>query len=432
MPSASPVAPSVYYIPLFTNPPRNASRFDNLTKTVRLPFFLILISPSILCASAIRIGFKDAEATARGNAFTATADSPAAVYYNPAGLTQIDGQAISGTAYVIKLESDYTSPSGATSTDLKREFKPVPQLYYAFSPEDAPWAFGLGAYAPFGLATEWPGSSDFATLATKSELTTYDVAAVLAWELAPGLSIGAGPVFHQAEGDLRRDLSPVNEYHFEGDGEALGFSAGVRWQPTKRHAFGLTYQHHYNVHLKGTTGLSNTPFASQEAKADFQFPEVVIAGYSFRPAPGWNLEINVDWTNWDRVNELAIRTAAPLSAPPQPFNWRSSFFYDAGVTREFANGLSLSAGYTFAENSIPDSTYNPAIPDSDRHILSFGFGYQYERLAFQLGYQYAFSPDRTVDGSPASFPGSFPGGQTGDGTYRNRYHAISSSLSYEF
>ncbi len=392
-----------------------------------LPLFLVV--PSLLSASAVRIGFKDAAATARGNAFTATADSPAAIYYNPAGLTQIEGQAVSATGYFIQLESDYTSPLGAT-TSMKREFKPVPQLYYAWSPEGGPWAFGLGMYAPFGLSTEWPGTSDFATLATKSELTTLDVAAVLAWEIAPGLSLGAGPVFHRADGDLRRDFTPVNEYYFEGDGEAPGFSAGIRWQPSERHAFGLSYQHHYNITLKGTTGISGI-LPSQRANADLQFPEVIIAGYSFRPAPGWNLEVNVDWTNWDRVNQLEIDTAPPL-ASTLPFNWTSSFYYNLGVTREFTNGFSVSAGYTFAENSIPDSTYNPAIPDADRHIFSLGLGYKYQRLAFHLNYQYAYSEDRTVQGSPTAPLGSFPAGQSGDGTYRNRYQALSTSFSYEF
>jgi long-chain fatty acid transport protein len=398
---------------------------------VRLPLspLLLLIAPSLLYASAVRIGFKDAEATARGNAFAATADSPAAIYYNPAGLTQINGQAITATAYAIQLESEYTAPGGGT-TSMQREFKAVPQLYYAWSPEGRPWALGIGAYAPFGLSTEWEDTSDFATLATRSELTTLDLAGMLAWEITPALSIGAGPVFHRADADLRRNFTPVNEYFFEGDGDALGFSAGLRWQPSERHAFGVSYQHHYNINLKGTTGIAGL-LPSQRADADFQFPEIVIVGYSFRPSPEWNIEVNVDWTNWDRVNRLTIDTAPPL-ATTQPFNWRSSFFYDLGVTREFSNGFSVSAGYTFAENSVPDSTYTPALPDSDRHIASLGFGYKHDRFALHLNYQFAYSPDRTVEGSPSAPPGSFPAGQSGDGTYRNRYHAISTSLSYEF
>src|SRR5690606_22425230 len=125
---------------------------------------------------------------------------------------------------------------------------------------------------------------------------------------APGFSIGAGPVFHRAEADLRRNFTPANEYFFEGDGEALGFSVGLRWQPSPRHAFGLTYQHHYSVKLDGDTGIDGL-LAAQDARARLQLPEVIILGYSFRPAPGWNIEVNLDWTNWDRVNALSIDTA---------------------------------------------------------------------------------------------------------------------------
>src|SRR5205085_7298167 len=39
-----------------------------------------------------RIPNQDAAAIARGNAFVATADNPTAMYYNPAGISQLDGQ----------------------------------------------------------------------------------------------------------------------------------------------------------------------------------------------------------------------------------------------------------------------------------------------------------------------------------------------------
>src|SRR5213083_2807851 len=45
--------------------------------------------PTVSFALGIRIADQDARATARGNAFTATADNPSAIYYNPAGITQL-------------------------------------------------------------------------------------------------------------------------------------------------------------------------------------------------------------------------------------------------------------------------------------------------------------------------------------------------------
>jgi long-chain fatty acid transport protein len=396
-----------------------------LQRTI-LRWLVIFSAPLALHASALRIGFKDTEAISRGNAFTATADNPSAIYYNPAGLTQINGQAFSATAYFIQLESDYTSPLGAT-TSLKKEFQPVPQFYYAWSPANTPWAFGLGAYAPFGLSTQWAPSSPLASLATESVLKTYDIAAMAAYEISPELSVGAGPVFHRADATLKRQ-TPFGEYFFKGTGRAIGYSAGIHYKPTPRHAFGLSYQHQHKITLDGSTGIVGA-IPDQPSQGDLQLPEIIIAGYSFRPTPAWNLELNLDWTNWDRVNQFAIRTAPTLPSPAQPFNWRSGFNYDFGITRSFANGLSLSAGYVYAENSVPDSTFTPAVPDVDRHIFSLGGSYKYQHLTLLLGFQYAYSADRTVTGSPSSL---FVPGQSSDGTYRSRFQALSTSFIYAF
>ena len=42
-------------------------------------------------ANGFRLPDQDAFATARGEAFVATADNPSAIYYNPAGITQVEG-----------------------------------------------------------------------------------------------------------------------------------------------------------------------------------------------------------------------------------------------------------------------------------------------------------------------------------------------------
>ncbi|MFA6285968.1 MAG: outer membrane protein transport protein [Opitutaceae bacterium] len=393
-------------------------RFNPSRSPVAVIAFVLMVAPVALFGSANRIGFKDADATMRGNAFAATADTPAAVYYNPAGLTQLDGQAFSATAYVIQLDTDFSGPVGAAK--MKRETNVIPQFYYAYAPEGKNYAFGLGGYSPFGLSTDWGSASVLSPLTTKAEQTTYSLAAVGAVQITPTLSIGAGPVFQRAETTLSRQTG-FGEYTFDGDGNALGFNAGIRWQPAPEHAFGLSYQHHYTIKLDGTAGIAGA-VPTQSANTDFVFPEVIIAGYSYRPAPGWNLEFNLDWTNWDRVNALSINAPAPLNAA-QAFNWQSGFFYDFGVTRTFNNGFSVSAGYTYAENSIPDSTFTPAIPDSDRHLFALGGNYRTGGLKLSLAYQFGYSPDRTVSGSPLGLA---------DGTYQNSTHAIAASVDYKF
>ena len=51
----------------------------------------LLCAPSTLYASGLRIFDQSASATGQASAFTAQADDASAVYYNPAGMTQLRG-----------------------------------------------------------------------------------------------------------------------------------------------------------------------------------------------------------------------------------------------------------------------------------------------------------------------------------------------------
>jgi long-chain fatty acid transport protein len=51
----------------------------------------LFCSSTIAFADGFRLPDQDAFATARGEAFAATADNASAIYYNPAGITQLEG-----------------------------------------------------------------------------------------------------------------------------------------------------------------------------------------------------------------------------------------------------------------------------------------------------------------------------------------------------
>ena len=252
-----------------------------------------------------------------------------------------------------------------------------------------------------------------------------------AWKLTPDLSIGGGPVFHRISASLSRAILPTpgTDFNFTGNDTAVSFNVGLRWQPAPEHAFGLTYQSSYSSNLEGAvTFAPSPPFPAGPIRAtsNFVFPEVVIAGYSYRPAPDWNFEADVEWMNWDRVNSIVVQNA-PLPPETILLNWNSSYFFDFGVTHQFSNGLHASLGYTYAQNSVPDSTFNPAVPDANRQFIGAGIGGHLGKFDAQLTLQYGWAASRTVVGSPVSLAG-----QSADGTYFNRTYAIAFSLSRHF
>lgn len=386
---------------------------------------LTLLSAAPASASGTRVGFKDAFAMGRGNAFVATADNPSAIYYNAAGLTQLKGLRLQASDYAVSLSSKYSGAGGTASLDDKRQS--VPQFFTTWHPADVAWALGFGVYAPFGLSTEWPAGSPLRTFALKNQQTFIAYNFSAAYQVSPTLSLGAGLTYNRVSTDLRRALGvfgPTDLFRFHGHGDSFGFNLGALWQPAKEHSFGFSYQHHTSVKLKGTT--DTIPLISGEpSNATFVFPEVLLVGYSYRPTPEWNFEVNLDYTNWSRLNTVTINKAS--GAVPLAFNWASGLFYEFGATRYFSNGWNVSAGYLYTENSTPDATYTPAVPDSNRSFYSLGVGYTSAAYAVNLAWHYADGGTRTVRGSPPSLIGA-----TADGTYKNSLNALALSVEMRF
>ena len=396
----------------------------------------LIALPSASLALGIRIVDQDAFATSRGEAFTATADNPSAIYYNPAGITQLDGTRAQYGVYAITLDAS-VNPAlpGAKDLDTNFEYQAAPQFYLTYKSPSHPVALGLGIYAPFGFGLEYPDDAPFRTLARKGRIQYLSFNPVFAIEITKTLSLAVGGSINHGRAKLARGIVTAgDEFQFRGDGVGYGFNAGLLWKPHPMHSFGLTYRSATSIDFSGHSRVRipsfkvATPFgpfkvpefdSENDADLDFQFPQTIIAGYSFRPTPDWNFEFDLDWTDWDSLNTLTLRQSGGNIAIP--FNWESSFLYEFGITRYLPHGFSLSAGYIYSENSVPNESFNPLIPDTNRHIVSAGIGQTGDRLSWNLAWQYAYGPHRRIDN-----------GTLANGDYSFKSTAVTFSVGYKF
>jgi long-chain fatty acid transport protein len=259
----------------------------------------------------IRLFDHDAFATARGRAFVATADNASAVYYNPAGLTQHEGHNTRAAFSVLAADSDFKSPAGRRES-LEDDWVLLRGFFYSYSPSNSPLSLGVGYYLPFGVSMEWPEDGAFRMAAIEGEVRYHTINPVIAWQVHDTLSIAAGPTLNYARADVRRGVcSSTDELKFVGDDYGFGFNSGIRWQPRVRHSFGVSYRSGTTMELEGrsTVEPASSMFPRQSASAELPFPQVITAGYSFRPTPAWNLEVNVDWTVGDRVSTPVLEQA---------------------------------------------------------------------------------------------------------------------------
>ena len=382
----------------------------------------LVLLPGTAFALGIRIVDQDAFATARGEAFTATADRPSAIYYNPAGITQLDGTQAQYGVYAITLDAS-VNPAlpGAKDLDTKFEYQAAPQFYLTYKSPTAPVAMGLGIYAPFGFGLEFPDDASFRTLAKKGRIQYLSINPVFACEITKTLSVAVGGSINHGRVKLARGIvTEGDEFLFKGDGVGYGFNAGILWNPHPMHSVGLTYRSATSIDFSGHSRVRIPGFDSEsDADLNYHFPQTIIAGYSFRPTPDWNFEFDVDWTDWDSLNTLTLRQSS--GNVPLPFNWESSCLYEFGVTRKLPRGFSVSAGYVYSENSVPNESFNPLIPDSNRHIISAGIGQTLDRFNWQLACQYTYGPHRTIDN-----------GTLADGDYSFKSTAVTFAVGYRF
>jgi len=406
------------------------------------------IAPLTLWANGMRLVSQDAFASARGEAFVATADNPSAIYYNPAGITQLDGNELRAGIYGIYLDPSYRPPPGAQNAGntyhLDYKLAAVPQFFYTHALKSLPLSLGMGIYSPYGLGVSWPQDTGFRAVATEGSLMYVRMNPVVALKLGPTFSIAGGVTVNYAKIELEQGLRafevPPNIFRFKGDGWSVGYNVGLRWQPHEKVSLGATFRSSTKITMDGQTEIEQQPVIRPQtlpAQADFEFPLGFAFGISYRPTPKWNLEFNADYTDWSSFGTTTIRQQGTTQFGVQQdilvaLNWKPSWLYAFGVTRYFDNKWHVSAGYVFNENSIPDDYYTPLAADLDRHFFTIGVGRKGKRFDLDLAYQFGYGPARTVTGStPSSQPAQFAG-QTADGRYDFISHAVLLTVGMHF
>lgn len=407
---------------------------------IAVAMFVVLTVVTSARGAAFDLPDQDAFVIGRGMAFAATADNPSAIYYNPAGLVQLEGNNLHAGIYGIYLDPSYKNPNTGQTFDNQLKYHAIPQFYYSYGRTNWPVTLGLGVYSPFGLGVIWPQDTGFRTIAMEGRLFSETINPVVAIKLFPWLSIGGGVMVNYGKIKLTQGLTPTpgnDLFQFDGDGWNVGYNLGVLWHPYKKLSFGGTFHSGTTMNFHGQTETifpplyPNTSPHFSSANSAWKFPIKAIVGVSYRPTSKWNLEFDADYTHWSALASVNLNQSSPpvfmASTIPITLNWESSWYFEWGATRYFDNGWHVSAGYIFNENSVPDSNYTPLVADLDRHFVSIGLGHKGKNLDFDVAYQFGYGPTHTVSGSAPS-----AAGQTANGDYSFISHAIAVSVGWHF
>lgn len=168
----------------------------------------LLMGSSVTWAQGYSVYEQSACMTGRGGAGVAApcADG-SAIYFNPAGLS-FDKKVIGLGGTMINPYGDFTDNTTKQVSTLSNKWYPVPNFYFTM-PFHKRVAFGVGVFAPYGLTTDWPVTSQGRFLGYKSVVQGVYVQPTVAFKLNEKVSIGAGVdiTYLNVELNQRVDLS---------------------------------------------------------------------------------------------------------------------------------------------------------------------------------------------------------------------------------
>lgn len=388
-----------------------------------------------------------------GNAFTAIADNPTAIFFNPAGLVSLSGIQVEGGVSMVAPSFGYTTtiPGSSAATDVSGEDEIfwVPNFYATYRVHDRA-ALGIGVYAPFGLGLSWPESVDVngtslpwpgRTSVRHIELQTMFITPTAAIKLHDRIYIGGGLSIVKGAVTLERNIAapggdPADDVllKLSGDDVSFGATAGLLIKAVPRLLnVGFTYRGGTTLSFGGSGvfrdrngGRSGISASLQQrlrdgrVRADLTLPHTFSFGIAAFPTERLTVGVTLDVVTWSSHEEMRIQFLDdPELTTAEPKNWRNTVAVRLGAEYEVVKNLPVRLGFIFDQSPVPNTTVGPELPDADRYEVTVGIGYSWMGFRADLAYLMMFTGDNdTAPTAPIT------------GQYRSSSHVVGLSLAW--
>ncbi len=452
-------------------------------KTLRLSLLIaIILSISIgsLFAGGFALSGIGSKAISLGGAFRGMANDPTAMYWNPAGLGFMEHSMINLSGAGIMPVTEFTNTTTQPGFDpdkltATKKLWLFPNLY-ALKGGECKFKYGLGVYVPYGLGAEWDAfdlysittmpvgannlpitwAEGFEEKELMSSIGMVDIHPTFSYMFSDKFSAGFGvsvmygmieiktirPNAIAALGYMYPTFYLPTAMELEGTGMGYGGNLGIMFKPVENLSIGISGKIPIDVNLSGELKLRtymNSVLAQgapqvvafdTDADATMKLPADIGMGWSMQVNPNWNLNMDVTYTMWDRLDKVVIEfeddmqtQAGPVSESEMVMNWENTYRVSVGTEYRWP-GLALRAGFFFDETPIPDGSLTPILPDTgDKYSANVGWSYNLGKFIIDLNYEHMFFKEREIVV------------QTADnmiGTYNNAVDAFNFGLTYPF
>ena len=408
-----------------------------------------MIFTTPLATQAAGFALIEQSGSGMGNAFaggSAIAEDASTVYFNPAGMTYIEGTQLVGALHLIKPSAEFNNngsiagagkPLGGTGGDAG-DLAFIPNAYFKMDFNDS-IKLGIGVNAPFGLKTEYDSGWIGRFQALKSEVKTVNINPALAFKVNDQLSLGFGVSVMWAQATLTRAVNfgaaGEGSVKIKADDWGFGYNLGAIYQVTPDTRIGMAYRSKVDQHLEGDAtfnrpiGIPNAGAAADGAiNASVSLPENFSFSAFSKLDDTWDVMGDITWTHWSRFKQLTILRSSGALLSNTNENWDNSMRYSIGANYHYSDSIKLRAGLAYDQEAVNDDFRTARIPGNDRKWLALGANWKASpNSSVDVGYAHLFISDANInDGRSGAANGTLKG------TYDGSVDILSMQYTHNF
>lgn len=414
--------------------------------------------------SAAAAGFQllgEQSASGIGNAgagSAAVAENASTIFYNPAGMTQLQNREVSVGLTLVNTSFEFTN-NGSSTGLLAGDggnggtFSAVPNAYMSLALTKDLYV-GLGIGAPFGLKTDYNNPWQGGAHSLSFDIKTVNINPSLAWRATDWVSLGVGLNFQKMEAEYKKlagigpsavpglgaTLRPLNTsvVTLDADDTTWGWNIGALFTLSPQTKVGVSYRSSMKYTLEGSLSTSGSDpvlnaATSSGAKADLILPDTFIVSFSQALNDKFELLGDVSWTGWSSVDKVdMMRTSGPLSgtlALRLDTQFRDTWRVALGGNYKMSETLKLRLGVAYDQTPIKDAEHRlTSLPDNNRTWFSAGVQWKPATgMTLDVGGAYLYVKDADINNS-----GTSPAQGTVRGTYQDSAWLLGTQFSMAF
>ena len=408
-----------------------------MNKKLSLLVISLVVSTQIF-ASGFQINEHGARGMAMAGAYTALALDGSALFYNPAGLSQLNGtQVMLGTTLISPSASFRgVSPNIDEVTMESALFTPI-NVYITHKLNDK-WSFGFGINNQYGLGTTWDNNWVGRYLAIETEVQTFYFTGGASYKISDKISVGA--TFSYVTGSVKilkkTPIDPFNDdatIDMDGDGNSIAYSFGLLYKPSKTFSLGLDFRSGSDIDFSGTA-TTTAPAAvssllpSGAISAPLSLPYNATLGMALMPSNALTLSADFQYVGWSSYDKMEVTFDESGYVSTSPRNYNNSWIARVGAEYAMSDMFDLRGGLLYDTSPVDDEYVEPSLPDADRLGLNLGLGYKITKdISLDLSYMFLRFNERTIENSKVDYTSGAAGF---NGTYNSYAHLFGLNLSY--